>query len=70
MKEKLRDPQFLMFECLIGLFILESPLPPVIFGLKWIGFLLVIHSAVTLLYLLLRGLQRRRGVQEGGKVNG
>lgn len=75
MKERLNDPMFLMFECFLGLWILES-VPSAVFGLNWktVGFLLAVHSAVTMLYIflrdhfarvaVLRDLQRRRVMKD------
>jgi len=61
-----KHPLFLLVEVLIGLWIIESNLPPAIFGWKGIGFLMVVHSAVTILYLTLCDIQRRRSREAKG----
>jgi len=63
-KEKLKDPLFLMFEALAGLWILETDLPPAVFGWKGIGLLMIAHSAFTMLYIFLYDLQRKRVMEK------
>jgi len=64
-KKILKDPMFYIVECLIGLWILKS-VPPAVFGWNWqtAGFLMFAHSGLTLFYIFLRDLQRRRVMED------